>query len=37
MHTRVSGWLSRSLTWVTTVVMAVAAMAMIGFLLLPQK
>jgi NRAMP (natural resistance-associated macrophage protein)-like metal ion transporter len=37
MHTRVSGWLSRSLTWVTTVVMALAAMAMIGFLLLPQK
>jgi len=37
MRTRVSGWLSRSLTWVTTGVMALAALAMIGFLLLPQK
>jgi hypothetical protein len=37
MRTRVSGWLSRSLTWAATGVMGLAALAVIGFLLLPQK
>lgn len=37
MRTRVSGWLSRSLTWAATGVMALAALTMIGFLLLPHK
>jgi len=34
MHTRVSGWLSRSLTWTATAVMAVAAVALLAFLLI---
>ncbi len=34
MRTRVSGWLSRSLTWAATAVMAVAAVALLAFLLI---
>lgn len=34
MHTRVSGWLSISLTWLVTAIMAVAAVAMLALLIL---
>ena len=33
MHTRVSGGLSKSLTWIVTAIMAVAAVAMVALML----